>query len=146
MKNGTKMVCLDMMSKREKKGCRGMESIFEKLGGMYHLGEDGVYYPEIAVLNEQYEIGKYGRLRCKYLKRFHHSRYAAMVLQGELYKHLQEVEEECFRQMESLTETMKKRDGVTEELKAENQMLWVRKMNNVQAMAEEIVLREVVYG
>ena len=69
-----------------------------------------------------------------------------MVLQGELYKHLQEVEEECFRQMESLTETMKKRDGVTEELKAENQMLWVRKMNNVQAMAEEIVLREVVYG
>lgn len=48
--------------------------------------------------------------------------------------------------MESLTETMKKRDGVTEELKAENQMLWVRKMNNVQAMAEEIVLREVVYG
>ena len=138
-------LCLGIMSRWEKKGCRGMESIFEKLGGMYHLGEDGVYYPEIAVSNEKCEIGKYGRLRCKYLKRFHHRRYAALVLKGELHKHLQEVKEECFRQMERLVENMKKRDGVTEELKAENQMLWVRKMNHVQAMAEKIVLREVVY-
>ncbi len=48
--------------------------------------------------------------------------------------------------MESLIETMKKSDGVTEEIKAENQMLWVRMMNNIQAMAEEIVLKEVVYA
>lgn len=69
-----------------------------------------------------------------------------MVLWGELHEHLQEVEEKCFRQMESLIETMKKSDGVTEEIKAENQMLWVRMMNNIQAMAEEIVLKEVVYA
>ena len=122
-----------------------MKSIYEEQGGTYLLVEDGMYYPELAVWERKYEIGKYGDLRREYLKKFHHGWYANLLLSGELHKHLQEVEEECFRRMESFIEVMKKRDGVTEELKAENQMLWVRKMNNIVVMAEEIVLWEVVY-
>lgn len=122
-----------------------MKSIFEEQGGTYLLGEDGMYYPEFAVLERKYKIGKYGNLRREYLKKFHHGCYANLLLAGELHKHLQEVEEECFRRMESLIEEIRKRDGVTEELKVENQMVWVRKMNRIVEMAEEIVLREVVY-
>lgn len=123
-----------------------MKSIYEEQGGTYLLGEDGMYYPELAVLERKYEIGKYGNLRREYLKKFHHGCYANLLLSEELHKHLQEIEEECISRMEMLIEVMKKRDGVTEELKTENQMLWVRKMNNIVVMAEEIVLWEVVYG
>lgn len=129
-----------------KKGCWIMKSIYEEHGGIYLLREDGMYYPELAVWERKYEIGKYGNLRREYLKTFHHGWYANLLLSGELHKHLQEVEEECFGRMESMIEVMKKRDGVTEELKTENQMLWVRKMNGIVEMAEEIVLREVAYG
>ncbi len=90
-----------------------MKSIYEEQGGTYLLGEDGIYYPELAVLERKYEIGKYGDMRREYLKKFHHGCYANLLLSGELHKHLQEVEEECFRRMESLIEVMKKRDGVT---------------------------------
>ena len=123
-----------------------MKSIYEEQGGTYLLGEDGMYDPELAILERKYEIGKYGNLRREYLKKFHHGWYANLLLSGELHKHLQEVEEECFVRMEMLIAVMKKRDGVTEELKTENQMLWVRRMNGIVVMAEEIVLWEVVYG
>lgn len=123
-----------------------MKSIYEEQGGTYLLGEDGMYYPERAILERKYEVGKYGNLRREYLKKFHHGCYANLLLSGELHRHLQEIEEECISRMEMMIEVMKKRDGVTEELKVENQMLWVRKMNGIVVMAEEIVLWEVVYG
>lgn len=74
-----------------------MKSIYEEQGGTYLLVEDGMYYPELAVWERKYEIGKYGNLRREYLKKFHHGWYANLLLSGELHKHLQEVEEECFR-------------------------------------------------
>ena len=67
-----------------------------------------------------------------------------MLLEGKLNEYLHGVDEECHGLLDRLVEQMKERQGVTEQLKAENQMLWVGKMNNIISCAEEIVVREVV--
>ena len=68
-----------------------------------------------------------------------------LLLGGKLNEYLHEVDEECHEMLDSIVEQMKEKQGVTEQLKAENQMLWVGKMNNIIACAEEIVVREVIY-
>ena len=92
-----------------------------------------------------YNIGKFGHMRCEYLKEFKHGYYMELLLSGKLNEYLHEVDEECHEMLDQLVEQMKERQGVTEQLKAENQMLWVGRMNNIMACAEEIVVREVVY-
>ena len=71
--------------------------------------------------------------------------YLELVLAGKLNEHLHQIDEECHQMMDRLVEQMKEQQGVTEELKMQNQMAWVGKMNNIIACAEEIVVREVVY-
>lgn len=68
-----------------------------------------------------------------------------LLLEGKLNEYLHDIDEECYEMMDRLVEQMKEKQGVTEKLKAENQMLWVGKMNNIMTCAEEIVVREVVY-
>ena len=68
-----------------------------------------------------------------------------LLLDGRLNEYLHEIDEECYEMRDRLVEQMKEKQGVTEKLKAENQMMWVGKMNNRIACAEEIVVREVVY-
>ena len=84
-------------------------------------------------------------MRCEYLKEFKHGYYMELVLDGRLNEYLHEIDEECYEMRDRLVEQMKEKQGVTEKLKAENQMMWVGKMNNLIAGAEEIVMREVVY-
>ena len=84
-------------------------------------------------------------MRCEYLKEFRHRYYMELLLEGQLNVYLHEGDEECYDMLDRLVEQMKVKQGVTEQLKAENQMLWVGKMNNIIACAEEIVVREVVY-
>ena len=83
-------------------------------------------------------------MRCEYLKEFKHGYYMELLLSGKLNECLHEVDKECYEMLDQLVEQMKEKQGVTEQLKAENQMLWVGKMNNIIACAEEIVVREVV--
>ena len=68
-----------------------------------------------------------------------------LLLEGKLNEYLHDIDEECYEMMDRLVEQMKEKQGVTEKLKAENQMLWVGKMNNIIACAEEIVVKELVY-
>lgn len=68
-----------------------------------------------------------------------------LLLDGKLNEYLHEIDEECYEMLDRIVEQMKEKQGVTEELKAENQMMWVGKMNNIIACAEEIVVRELVY-
>lgn len=68
-----------------------------------------------------------------------------LLLDGKLNEYLHEIDEECYEMLDRIVEQMKEKQGVTEELKAENQMMWVGKMNNIIACAEEVVVREVVY-
>jgi len=115
-------------------------------GISYTLGADGLYYPDLKLPEgTDYEIGKYGRMRCEYLKSYHKVVYMELVLSGRLNEYLHEVDEECYERMELLIGQMKKKQGVTERLKAENQMLWIGIMNNIRSAIEEIILKELVY-
>lgn len=115
-------------------------------GISYTKGTDGIYYPDLKLPEgENYEIGRYGNMRLEYLKNHHKGLYLHLLTSGKLNKCLHECDEECQTRMEFLTEQMKAGAGITEELKAKEQMKWVGLMNNVRSAAEEIVLKELVY-
>ena len=94
---------------------------------------------------ERRHIGKYGRLRKRYLKEHRPVFYTNLLVTGKLFQHLVEIEHVCEERMDLLTRRMARQEGVTEALKAANQMEWVRRMNNIRNRAEEIVLHELIY-
>ena len=94
---------------------------------------------------EQQPIGKYGRMRKRYLKDHRPVMYSNLLLSGKLYQHLYEIDQACTDRIELITQQMKVQEGVTEALKAVDQMEWIRRMNSIQNRAEEIVLHELVY-
>ena len=102
--------------------------------------------PDLALQEEELPpIGKYGRMRKRYLKEQHPVIFSELLLSEKLYPHLLEIDETCEGRMELLVLQMAKREGVTEALKATDQIEWVRRMNSIRSRAEEIVLRELVY-
>lgn len=112
----------------------------------YTLGEDGLYYPDLRLLEEMYyEIGRYGRMRAEYLKENHRALYLDLLLSGKLNEYLHLIDEECYQMIERLVEQMKAKQGVTEQLKTTDQMKWVGCMNNFGNAAEEFVLRGIVF-
>ena len=120
-------------------------SFFEQNGGTYTRVGD-VLLPNLSIGKaEQRPIGKYGRMRRRYLKEQHSAIFSDLMLSGKLYPHLLEIDEACESRMELLVLQMAKREGVTEALKAADQMTWVARMNSIRSRAEEIVLRELVY-
>ena len=124
-----------------------LEKVIVENGITYVLGEDDIYYPDLQLpRGTNYNIGKYGHMRCEYLKEFKHGYYMELLLGGKLNEYLHGVDEECHGLLDRLVEQMKERQGVTEQLKAENQMLWVQRMNNIRERAEEIVRTEILYG
>ena len=121
------------------------KSFFEQNGGTYTQVGD-VLLPDLVIgEEEQRAIGKYGRMRKRYLKEQHTLLYSELLLSGKLYPHLLEIDEACEGRIELLVLQMAEREGVTEVLKATDQMEWVRRMNSIRNRAEEIVLRELVY-
>ena len=122
-----------------------MKSLFEEMGGTYR--QEGDYLiPNLALPNDGgYEIGKYGRMRRCYLKEHRKILYTNYVMEGTLFKHLSEIDQACNERMETIVSAMAKQEGVTEALKATDQIEWVRRMNNIHNRAEEIVLHELVY-
>ena len=137
---------------RTKIGEQDRRTIMEKHimgenGISYTLGEDGLYYPDLYLPEEtEYPIGKYGMLRKTYLQEHRKGLYLELVLAGKLNEHLHQIDKECNQMMDRLVEQMKEKQGVTEQLKVENQMLWVGMCNNIQHSAEEAVLKEIVYA
>lgn len=115
-------------------------------GISYTLGADGLYYPDLKLPEgTHYEIGRYGRMRWEYLKNYRRGEYIKLLMDGKLNEHLHEIDEACYERMGLLVEQMKAGAGITEELKASNQMKWVGLMNNVRSSAEEIVVKELIY-
>lgn len=124
-----------------------LEKVVVENGITYVLGEDEIYYPDLRLPEgTNYLIGKFGYMRCEYLKEFKHGYYMELLLGGKLNEYLHEIDEECHEMLDRIVEQLKETQGVTEQLKAENQMLWVGRMNNIRMCAEEVVVREVVYG
>ena len=105
------------------------------------------YYPDIALPDAtKYTIGLYGRMHRQYLKEHRPVVWAGLALTGELSQHLLEIDTACNERMEYFIKEMAKREGVTEALKATDQMAWVGRMNNIRNRAEEIVLHDLVYA
>ena len=121
------------------------QSLYEKLGGSYTKVGDYLLPDLMIDETEQRPLSKYGQMRKRYLKEQHPVLYSELLLSGELYAHLLEIDEACEGRMELLTRQMAKQEDVTEALKATDQMEWVRRMTSIQNRAEEIVLSELVY-
>lgn len=95
---------------------------------------------------ESPKVGKYGMLRHSYLRKHREGLYTGMLMEGTLNAHLEEVDREANRMLEQLTTQMALEQGVTEELKARDQMLWVQRMNNIWQAAEEIIYSQLIYA
>ena len=108
--------------------------------------KDGFLFPNLE-LDEQPEgtIGKYGRMRKRYLEQKHDGTFSALILSGKLTRHLLDIDQAAREQMATLIRQLTAAEGVTEELKNQDQMEWLRRMNSIRNRAEEIVIREVVY-
>ena len=123
-----------------------MKSVFDTMGGTYRQCGDYLI-PEIALPDtEKISIGKYGRMRQRYLKEHRGVLYNAMILDGTLWSHLAEVNKICKDRMDVLILGMKEKWGITEDLKAHDPMAWVGAMNNIHNAVEEILFAEVIYA
>ena len=102
-------------------------------------------FPALNLEDADPPIGKYGLLRKSYLKEHRRGWYSSLLLAGKLDAHLAEIDRTCTERVELIMNQLAQREGVTEALKASDQMEWVVRMNNFRARAEEIVLSELVY-
>ena len=122
-----------------------MKSLFEEMGGTYRQVGDYLIPNLVLPDDSNYQIGKYGRMRRSYLKEHRKILYSNYVVEVTLFKHLSEIDQVCKNRMEIIISAMEKQEGVTETLKAADQMEWVRRKNSIRNRAEEIVLHELVY-
>lgn len=121
-----------------------MKSIFEKNGGTYiRVGDYCI--PNLQTPKTNARIGKYGRLHKKYIKENHPAMYTALMLSGNLSDYLHQVDLKAKKELSRLISLLAEKQGVTERLKAENQLKWVGLMNNIKAQAEEKIYSDIVY-
>ena len=118
----------------------------EEFGGFVEQLLDNAVKEFRATEQETLPIGKYGLLRKTYIKNHRKIIYTNLLTAGTLHNHLAEIDAQANDMLELLMKQMAAAQGVDEQLKAENQMLWVGKMSNIKACAEEIVLKEIVYA
>ena len=121
------------------------KQIYDEKNGMSYTLHGDYYLPDLVLREEELTYGKYGMLRKQFLKEHRSARYQYLLLTGKLNEHLNQTDQEAREQVETLMEQMTEKQGVTEELKAQDQMERVRLMNNIKASAEEMVLRETLY-
>ena len=123
-----------------------MNSIFEEHGGTYTLGADGMLYPNLILdPQEHHPIGRWGRMHRAYLDAEHPGLYERLILNGTLDRHIADAEERARTMLELLISQMAQQEGITERLKATEQMEWVRQMNSIRSRAEEIVRAKIGY-
>ena len=111
--------------------------------------EVGDYYLPNLILDpekENYNIGKYGRMKLKYLKEFKKAEYIDLLAEENLNKYLYEIDKECEKRLKLIITQIAKQENVNEELKASNQLEWVVKMNSIKNIAEEIIMKEIIYA
>ena len=122
-----------------------MESLFEQLGGTYTRQGD-YCLPELCVPpEEERPIGVYGQRRRTFLREHHRVLYYNLLTAGVLDGHLADLNEQAEAMFSRLVKQLSEKEGVTEALKAENQMLWVQRMNNIRSAAMEIVANDLIY-
>ena len=120
-----------------------MQTTFEVMGGTYR--QKGDYLLPNVKAPENPAIGIWGQRRHKYLMEHNHALYTALFLSGKLTSHLEEIDRMATKMYDRLVEQLKERDGITEKLKAQNQMEWVRCMNTIRSEVETVVMGELIY-
>lgn len=123
-----------------------MKTIINENGINYVLASDGMYYPALKYDDTEPHYGKYGLLRKRFLQEHHNGYYVALLLQGLLTEHLNQVNDAANARMNFLISQMQKQLHIDDSLKSRDQMAWVREMNNIYNAAEEIVLKELIYS
>ena len=139
-----------IVSKRKIPRNRKVSGVFLLPGNIKIMKNNSIlkygYLMKSLLLNEEEPIyGKYGMLRKQFLKEHRSAKYQYLLLTGKLTEHLNQIDQEARKQVEILMEQMVKKQGATEELKAQDQMKWVRLMINIKSSAEEIVVKNTIY-
>ncbi len=119
--------------------------IYDENNGLHYTLVGDYYIPDLKLPEENRTIGRYGRLHREYLKQEHPARYSSLILTGKLWTYLADLNEQAEERLDLIMEQMKAAEGVTEELKARNQLEWVGRMNNIRNRAEEIIKSEMIY-
>ena len=121
------------------------KQIYDEKNGLSYTLHGDYYLPDLEINEEEPTYGKYGIMRKQFLKEHRRARYQYLVLTGKLTEQLNQVDKEAREKVEMLMEQMVEQWGVTEELKMHEQMEWVRRMNNIQATAEEIAYKNIIF-
>lgn len=130
----------------EESSCKNMKKqIYDKKNGLSYTLHGDYYLLDLEINEEEPTYGKYGIMRKQFLKEHRNARYQYLVLTGKLTEHLNQVDKEAREKVEMLVEQMAEQWGVTEELKLQDQMEWVRRMNNIKNVAEEMAEKEFLY-
>ena len=111
-----------------------------------YTSHEGFYLPNLTLpRKEEASFGRYGCLRLKYLKEHRRVLYINLLTSGEIAQHLSEIDRQAREMLELLVKQMAQAQGITEQLKVEDQMAWVGTMNNIRSAAEEVVMQEVLF-
>jgi len=122
------------------------KSIFEQIGGTY-TEVNGYLLPNLVIPDEELKpIGIWGQRHLRYIKQHKRALYTSLLLSGQLNSYLADLDEQAKEMFQTLEIQLAERDGITERLKAENQMEWVRRMNACREQAKEIVNAELIYS
>ena len=121
------------------------KQIYDEKNELNYTMHGDYYLPDLEINEEEPTYRKYGIMRKQFLKEHRSARYQYLVLTGKLTEHLNQDDKEVREKVEILMEQMAEQWGVTEELKMQDQMEWVRRLNNIRATAEDIALKEILY-
>ena len=116
----------------------------ETMNLTYH--QEGEYLMPDLIPPEIPKIGKFGMQRLEFLRQHRRPLYSGLMMNGTLNSHLEEIDRTADQMLERLMEQMALTEGVTETLKAENQMEWVARMNSIRSRAEEMILNDLIYA
>ena len=123
-----------------------MKSLFEQMGGTYRE-ENGYLIPNLAFPDEeQVEIGIWGQRHLEYIKHHRKGFYTALALDCKVNRYLAEINKQAEEMFDTLIKQFKQAEGVTEQLKADNQMEWIARMNSIRNRATEIVNHDIIYN
>ena len=114
--------------------------------GLDYVMVGDYYFPALILAEDSCPVGRWGRMYKRYLKEHHPARYQVFLLSGRLNSYLADIDAQVEEQLELLAQQMAEREGVNEELKAANQMEWVRRMNSIRNRAEEVTKAELIFA
>ena len=121
--------------------------IYDDKNGLWYELQGDYYIPCLILPAEKEQpIGLWGQRHLRYLKEYRRNTYTTLLINGKLNTYLADIDKQAQERMERLTAQMKRPQGITEQLKAENALEWVQRINNIQACAKEIVEKEIIFA